>query len=93
MPGPEYDAILASLQEIVRQAYALGRSDALKQVVDVMKADEGTWKQPLALTGPGGTAAEGEAADGSAEAAAAAVPEAADTRPWWFRKADVGAMH
>jgi hypothetical protein len=90
MPGPEYDAILASLQEIVRQAYALGRSDALKHVVDVMKADESSWKQPLALTGPGTTAEETAVTDASAEAAAA---EAADTRPWWFRKADTAAVH
>ena len=51
MKGPEYEEILASLQEIVRQAYALGRSDALKQVVDVLKTDAVPPK-PLALTGP-----------------------------------------
>ncbi len=51
MQGPEYDEIMGSLQEIVRRAYNLGRSDAVKQVVKVMQADESTWK-PLALSAP-----------------------------------------
>ncbi len=51
MHGPEYDEIMGSLQEIVRRAYNLGRSDAVKQVVKVMQADESTWK-PLALSAP-----------------------------------------
>ncbi len=51
MQSPEYGEILTSLQEIVRKAYVLGRSEALKQVIDVMQKDETSWK-PLALTGP-----------------------------------------
>jgi len=51
MHGPEYDEIMGSVQEIVRRAYNLGRSDAVKQVVKVMQADESTWK-PLALSAP-----------------------------------------
>lgn len=51
MHGPEYDEIMGSLQEIVRRAYNLGRSDAVKQVVKVMQADESIWK-PLALSAP-----------------------------------------
>ncbi len=55
MHGPEFDEIMGSLQEIVRRAYNLGRSDAVKQVVKVMQADESTWK-PLALSAPAETA-------------------------------------
>ncbi len=55
MHGPEFDDIMGSLQEIVRRAYNLGRSDAVKQVVKVMQADESTWK-PLALSAPAETA-------------------------------------
>ena len=51
MKSAEYEEILASLQEIVRQAYALGRSDALKQVVEVLKTDDMPPK-PLALMAP-----------------------------------------
>ena len=51
MKNQEFDDILASLQQIVRQAYTLGRSDALKQVVEVLKADAASAK-PLALMGP-----------------------------------------
>ena len=51
MQNQELDDILASLQQIVREAYALGRADALKQVVEVLKADAAAAK-PLALAAP-----------------------------------------
>ncbi len=51
MQNQELDDILASLQQIVREAYALGRGDALKQVVEVLKADAASTK-PLALAAP-----------------------------------------
>jgi hypothetical protein len=51
MPSQEFEDILTSLQQIVRQAYSLGRSEALKQVVEVLKADAASAK-PLALLGP-----------------------------------------
>lgn len=49
--SPEFEELLSSLQKIVRQAYLLGRSEALKQVVEVMKTDDASWR-PLAITGP-----------------------------------------
>ena len=51
MPSPEFETILASLQKIVNEAYSLGRSEALKQVVEVLKADSAS-ARPLALMAP-----------------------------------------
>ncbi len=70
MRSREYEEILASLQEVVRRAYALGRSEALKQVVQVMQTDESSWK-PLAIAGP-------------TEQVAAPAPRAEEV-PWWAR--------
>lgn len=51
MQSSEYEDILSSLQKIVRQAYDLGRADALKQVVEVLRTDPVPPK-PLALAAP-----------------------------------------
>ncbi len=51
MQSPEFQEILASVQSIVSDAYALGRSDALKRVVEALKADAPSPK-PLALMSP-----------------------------------------
>ena len=51
MPSSDYEEILESLQKIVRQAYDLGRAEALKQVVEVLKTDPVPPK-PLALPAP-----------------------------------------
>ena len=39
MRNQELEEILASMQQIVQQAYDLGRSEALKQVVELLKVD------------------------------------------------------
>lgn len=51
MQSPEFQEILTSVQRIVSDAYALGRSDALKRVVEVLKADAPSSKS-LALISP-----------------------------------------
>lgn len=57
MPSSDYEDILESLRKIVRQAYDLGRAEALKQVVEVLKTDPVPPK-PLALSAPTPPAAE-----------------------------------
>ena len=78
MKNQEFDDILASLQQIVRQAYTLGRSDALKQVVEVLKVDAASAK-PLALMGP--TEAVVPAAAMSPADNVASQPDPATTEP------------
>lgn len=51
MASSEYGDILEAMQKIVRQAYDLGRAEALKQVVEVLKTDPVPAK-PLALPAP-----------------------------------------
>ena len=69
--------IEASMQALVRRAYELGRSDALRKVVDVLNADRPNSDQ-LALTGPIAETPEPEEIQ---------VPEPTTTgdgkRPWW----------
>ncbi len=97
MDSPEFEQILASLQAVVRRAYVLGRSEALKRVVEVMQTDETSWK-PLALSAPPNVA-PAPAADAPVSAGAdhefatpaeapAAAPAALpdEERPaWWAR--------
>ena len=102
MKNQEFDDILASLQQIVRQAYSLGRSDALKQVVEVLKADAGSAK-PLALLGPADAAPPAvtpppqESVSAAQEDASPAALKAsnddhgapspsAEPTPWWARQ-------
>ncbi len=67
----------ASLKALVRRAYDLGRDDALKQVVDVLKSDRAC-SEPLALAGPADAAASMPGPE--LEDAASVQPE---SRPWW----------
>lgn len=57
MHSAEYEELLGSLRKIVRQAYDLGRSEALKQVVEVLKTDPVPPK-PLRLAAPDPQAAQ-----------------------------------
>ncbi len=76
MHTPELAEIDASLLAIVRRAYDLGRSDALKKVVDVLNADT-TPSEPLALTGP-------DASNGAATHQNMSEPERVESSPpWW----------
>jgi hypothetical protein len=98
MQTQEFDEILASLQQIVRQAYTLGRSDALKQVVEVLKADAASAK-PLALMGPADEAAPLVTPPPQESAVPASPPPmkasnddhgtpppSTDAAPWWARQ-------
>lgn len=51
MQSPEFQELLISVQSIVSDAYALGRSEALKRVVEVLQVDPPSPK-PLALMSP-----------------------------------------
>jgi hypothetical protein len=82
MNNPEFEDILTSLQDVVRRAYSLGRADALKQVVEVMQADEQSWK-PRALMAP----AKPEA---SANQNVVTLPERQVSAPWWARPPKAG---
>lgn len=71
MSSPEFDELLASVQELVRRAYKQGRQDALKAVVATLQ-NEDPAPRPLAIAAPAKTQA------------AKPSPER-DTRPWWNR--------
>ena len=76
MQSSEYEDILESLQKIVRQAYDLGRAEALRQVVEVLKTDPVPPK-PLALPAPAQPTVEPEQAEPvHAMAAHSAPPDA-----------------
>jgi hypothetical protein len=51
LQNPEFTDIDASIQALVRRAYDLGRSDALKKVVEVLNT-ESISSERLALMGP-----------------------------------------
>jgi hypothetical protein len=82
MQNQELDDILASLQKIVREAYALGRGDALKQVVEVLKADAASTK-PLALAAPAD-----EPAPSVTPAPTQSVPSPHDQAPRQFKSSN-----
>ncbi len=100
MQNKEFEDILASMEQIVRQAYTLGRSDALKQVVEVLNADPLSVKT-LALPGPDHQSAasiatheaDGIAADDNAPASPPNLVEdnrgkatgTVDATPWFKR--------
>ena len=73
--------IEASMQALVRRAYELGRTDALRKVVDVLNTDRPNADQ-LALTGP---TFETHEAEPEPEEAPAPEPMVAGDgkRPWW----------
>ena len=100
MQNQELDDILGSLQQIVRQAYALGRSEALKQVVEVLKADASS-ANPLALLGPTNEAGSSVTPPSTESAAPPqdhaplfkpsnddhdATAASARATPWWMRE-------
>jgi hypothetical protein len=70
----ELEEIDASLQAIVRRAYDLGRTEALKRVVDVLSADRPA--DQLALMAPDETmhSAQDNASDHA---------EMSEKTPWW----------
>ena len=84
MQSSDYEDILASMQKIVRQAYDLGRAEALKQVMEVLKTDPVPPK-PLALPAPAPPAPEAHRTEpdyamaepeGPPKASAEAMPDA-----------------
>lgn len=75
MQSSEYEDILGSMQKIVRQAYDLGRAEALRQVVEVLKTDPVPPK-PLALAAPAPSIEPERAEPVHAEAAHGVPPDA-----------------
>jgi len=51
MPPTNVDDIVASVEDAVRRAYALGRSDAMKRVVELAQSDD-PGLRAVALLGP-----------------------------------------
>jgi len=51
MKPPHVDDIVASVEEAVRRAYALGRADAMKRVVELAQSDDPSLRA-VALLGP-----------------------------------------
>ncbi len=100
MQSQEFQDLLNSVQAIVSDAYALGRSDALKRVVEVLKADTPTSK-PLALMRPdetGSTKIGETVQDNDSSGTRAELPDASEPAdkpaddaerviqgPWWSR--------
>ena len=74
MENHELDEIDATARAIVRRAYDLGRSEALKRVVDVLSADRPSADQ-LVLTAPEETEAQ--------PPPAAMNGSASSDKPWW----------
>jgi hypothetical protein len=91
----DYEEILTALQALTQRAYQLGRSEALKRVIEVMQADDIPGK-PLALLPPAEITTELTVTD-SNEGKLAATPvlqsqtnvpfEANAPTPWWSRPA------
>lgn len=51
MPHNDLDSIAADMQDAIHRAYALGKSDALRRVVEMVQADE-LGSKAVALLGP-----------------------------------------
>ena len=95
MSSSDYDEILAALQALTQRAYQLGRSEALKRVIEVMQSNE-TPGKALALPAPAETAteptlpgtSEGKAAPEAVHQSQTNSPAEADVpTPWWSRPA------
>ena len=56
MPSNELETIAASIQDALHRAYALGRNDALRRVVEMVQADE-LGSKTVALLGHSGPSA------------------------------------
>ena len=95
MSSADYEDILAALQALTQRAYQLGRSEALKRVIEVMQASDPPGK-PLALMAPAENAPEAAMPDTSEDKPAAESIPASQTNlsseanvptPWWSRPA------
>ncbi len=86
MQNSELVDITASMEAAVRRAYALGRGDALKEVVGLLHNEPGCQKPTALLTGPEAeapTVAEGAAV--SEEPSRAAKEPERPPVPWYLR--------
>lgn len=72
------DDIVAAVEDAVRRAYALGRSDAMKRVVELAQADD-PGLRAVALLGPAEPSRQ--TAPGSLEAPAQPAPAMDETPP------------
>lgn len=80
MDNHELAEINTSLQALVRRAYDLGRSEALKKVVDVLSADRPAAEQ-LALIGPSEKTSQPTHEDRQEQAINGKAQPTA--KPWW----------
>ena len=88
MNNPELASIDASLQTLVRQAYDLGRRDALKKVVDVLNTER-PCAEPLALMAPDGATQTPTPTTQDMPEPVEAPPAPAieeTNKPWWARR-------
>lgn len=96
MHNDELAAIATAMQDSIHRAYALGRNDALRRVVEMVQTDELSSKAMVLLPSPEATAVPApEHTSAAAEAAAPIMSEgptparpapAANSTPWWRRK-------
>ena len=94
LQSSDLSEINVSMQALVRRAYDLGRSDALKKVVDVLNADQNQ-SERLALMAPPVAEPSLEHPDPANDAQPASEPESVEVThramtteptPWWAWK-------
>ena len=85
MQTTELTEIDASLRAIVRRAYDLGRSDALKRVVNVLKEDC-PQVEHLALEAPDEMPHQQERPERQERPEANGANDDSVTAPWWTRR-------
>jgi len=100
MQNDELSAIAASMQEAIHRAYALGRGDALRRVVEMVQTD-GLSSKAMVLLGPADEPAPlpdpapmmtepTPIAAGAPTLSEGQPPRSAapsyDVKPWWRRK-------
>jgi len=81
LPKSELAEFGASLEAAVYRAYSLGRSDALRQVADRLKALEPSPQAPARIA-PTGTTPSRELKSMSPEG----IQRRSTTMPWWARR-------
>lgn len=102
MKPPQVDDIVASVEDAVRRAYALGRADAMKRVVELAQSDDPSLRavallgpaeprQPQALLDAPQPGMQQSAPDGPARSGHAAQQHAPD-QPHADHHADHGAL-
>jgi hypothetical protein len=71
------------MQTLIRQAYDLGRRDALKKAIDVLNSDDAC-AEPLALMAPDGSMPASHTPEPAEAGSLSAAPS--PEKPWWARR-------